>query len=762
MSQPVVPPMPTPRDRGAPAFDPSKPWELRHFFEELKFHFRQSNVVDEATMKKHALQFADCDTVELWEILPEFADTAKMYQDFVDAVYKLYPGFDSERWWVIADMDKLVGETSWVGILSLVDLGKYHREFMAIMTFLIVKNHILPTKQSCVFVCGFPLEIWNRVAHHLQLKLPDHFPNNPYTLEEIHDTVCFVLHGTALYALVYNDQRQAAQTSTAVTKVEPTIKTEDFTTLLDVMKQVVSKMGNQGNQSKPSPPRDLHCHFCSGGHFKNSCNILKEYIWDGKCILCNDGHIALLGRHFIPGMIAGKTFKDHLDEWLWQNPDPTPTPTTNSLLLDVFPNPITASFQLMADDCIHSLEKELFALCSRQEKGIHMWAQKAHEPETGKEALSECKVSKPLSTPQQSEVPITKEVTNDVNQPPTHPFVKAKDMTYSPPSSDNVAVKLKPPPVKKPEVMYRTSALISDPQVASDIYSWTMNSQITLTQCKLLSLLPEVRSQVCEATSNWWVPQVSMQTAPTNQDFVDAITSIEPEDEERDRAWCEVTRFDAMPAAYQSAVYCSTFDNQTCTYGNTEPLPGSTIIKDPYEVFLSTTPVGRHPNLLTVAKESFSLCSILLLINHHLFIESILDPGSQVISMAKEACHSLGLIYDLEVKLSMQSANGKIDKTLGLVHNVPIQIGEIMLYLQFHIVQNPVYDILLGRPFDVLVESIVCNFENESQMVTIHDLNTGKTAMVPTFMHRMHLCTCHPSPDFCDLRIWSAIKEMSH
>ena len=71
-------------------------------------------------------------------------------------------------------------------------------------------------------------------------------------------------------------------------------------------------------------------------------------------------------------MIAGKTFKDHLDEWLWQNPDPTPTPTTNSLLLDVFPNPITASFQLMADDCIHSLEKELFALCSHQEKGIHM------------------------------------------------------------------------------------------------------------------------------------------------------------------------------------------------------------------------------------------------------------------------------------------------------------------------------------------------------------------------------------------------------
>ena len=47
-------------------------------------------------MKKHALRFVDCDTVELWEILPEFANTSVPYQDFVDAVYKLYPGSDAE------------------------------------------------------------------------------------------------------------------------------------------------------------------------------------------------------------------------------------------------------------------------------------------------------------------------------------------------------------------------------------------------------------------------------------------------------------------------------------------------------------------------------------------------------------------------------------------------------------------------------------------------------------------------------------------
>ena len=194
-----------------------------------------------------------------------------------------------------------------------------------------------------------------------------------------------------------------------------------------------------------------------------------------------------------------------------------------------------------------------------------------------------------------------------------------------------------------------------------------MNLQITLTQHELLSLSPEVRSQVCEATSNRRVPWVSTQTAPTNQNFVDVIMSIESEEEEGDRAQHDATRLDAMPAAYQSMVYSSMLDNQTHTYSNAKPPPGSTIIKDPYEVFLSTTLVGCCPNLLTVTKESSALCSILPLINHHLFVESILDPSSQVISMAEEACHSLGLIYDPKVKLSMQSTNSKIDEMLGLM-----------------------------------------------------------------------------------------------
>ena len=85
--------------------------------------------------------------------------------------------------------------------------------------------------------------------------------------------------------------------------------------------------------------------------------------------------------------------------------------------------------------------------------------------------------------------------------------------------------------------------------------------------------------------------------------------------------------------------------------------------------------------------------------------------------MSDSICNELALIYDPEVVLNMQSTNGEIDKSLGLACNVPFLIGDITLYLQVHIIRNPAYDVLLGRPFDILTESIVKNCANEDQTI---------------------------------------------
>ena len=64
-----------------------------------------------------------------------------------------------------------------------------------------------------------------------------------------------------------------------------------------------------------------------------------------------------------------------------------------------------------------------------------------------------------------------------------------------------------------------------------------------------------------------------------------------------------------------------------------------------------------------------------------------------------------------------------------------LQIGEITLYVQIHIIRKPAYDILLGRPFDILTESVVRNFANEDQTLTIRDPNSGQRVTVPTIAH---------------------------
>jgi len=83
----------------------------------------------------------------------------------------------------------------------------------------------------------------------------------------------------------------------------------------------------------------------------------------------------------------------------------------------------------------------------------------------------------------------------------------------------------------------------------------------------------------------------------------------------------------------------------------------------------------------------------------------------------------------------MVSANRGVDQLLGILHNIPFLVGNIMLYLQVHVLWAPAYDILLGHPFDVLMQSVVCNFSNENQTVTILDPNTGHRATVPMIPH---------------------------
>ncbi|THU79300.1 hypothetical protein K435DRAFT_698101, partial [Dendrothele bispora CBS 962.96] len=47
-------------------------------------------------------------------------------------------------------------------------------------------------------------------------------------------------------------------------------------------------------------------------------------------------------------------------------------------------------------------------------------------------------------------------------------------------------------------------------------------------------------------------------------------------------------------------------------------------------------------------------------------------------------------------------------------------------------INEPAYEVLLGRPFDCLTESTVQNDREGGQRIMIKDPNTGRRAVIPT------------------------------
>ncbi|KAJ7182332.1 hypothetical protein C8R43DRAFT_868619 [Mycena crocata] len=345
----------------------------------------------------------------------------------------------------------------------------------------------------------------------------------------------------------------------------------------------------------------------------------------------------------------------------------------------------TTTFQLSEDERIRSLEREIFALRTRaQARRAAAAGEPVESPEQPIRAASPPATTPAPATPPPTSPTILRRQNHAPDPPasqPEHPFANTRDAAYAPPRDRNVGARPNPAQAKKPDAAYRTNAPIYDEKIASTVFDRSMDTQVTLTQRELLS--PEVRSQVREATT-------SRRVAPASKD---------------------------KPAAAPVGQFAH------------ELPPDAFVVPDPYECYFNS---GEIPDDLVVSMESSAIRSIVPIVDNRVQVESIVDGGSQIIAMSESICHELGLPYDPRIVLKMQSANGSISPSLGLARNVPFRIGDITLYLQVHVVRNPAYDILLGRPFDVLTQSVVRNYSDENQTITICDPNTGKVATVPT------------------------------
>src|SRR6202789_2536789 len=114
---------------------------------------------------------------------------------------------------------------------------------------------------------------------------------------------------------------------------------------------------------------------------------------------------------------------------------------------------------------------------------------------------------------------------------------------------------------------------------------------------------------------------------------------------------------------------------------------GSVVVSDPVMQYLNALAPGEKPKTVIVAAESHALRTVYPLINRVGEVESLLDPGSQIVSMSRTVAVKLEVSWDPDITVQMQSANNTLERTLGLAKNVPFLFVTITVYLQVHVIE---------------------------------------------------------------------------
>src|SRR5207244_3125822 len=92
----------------------------------------------------------------------------------------------------------------------------------------------------------------------------------------------------------------------------------------------------------------------------------------------------------------------------------------------------------------------------------------------------------------------------------------------------------------------------------------------------------------------------------------------------------------------------------------------------------------------------------------------------------------LGTALSTDTLLKMQSSNGTLATTAGLLRDFPFKIGPITFHVQVQVTDDLPCEILLGRPFFSLTNAVTVDYEDGSMDLELTDPNSGRKIRVPT------------------------------
>ena len=128
-----------------------------------------------------------------------------------------------EQQYTISGLQQLILDQAHQQISSEQELGKYYRDFRLLSHNLIKMCRISWQKQVCPFLAGLQPSLVSRINFQLKAKLLDHFPLDPYKIENIYDATLYTLRSQPSASSV-PPSRNNVSLLTQPSKTSPSLK----------------------------------------------------------------------------------------------------------------------------------------------------------------------------------------------------------------------------------------------------------------------------------------------------------------------------------------------------------------------------------------------------------------------------------------------------------------------------------------------------------------------------------------------------------
>ncbi|KAE9392523.1 hypothetical protein BT96DRAFT_1056887 [Gymnopus androsaceus JB14] len=470
-----------------------------------------------------------------------------------------------------------------------------------------------------------------------------------------------------------------------------------FESKLDQLSQVVASLTQlmtqmvKGGESSPSssssgfrppkPNRSNKCFWdnCDSTKFDN-CVDLSEWVSKGRVERDENGFVQLKGGQRLPRI--QRYTEDHPSEksWLLESPQVTTGPLAG---VDGFQGP---SMLAKAASYMASPVDEEQQEAERRKPTIKTYLIKRR-----RSLYRNPNLNLLLADPEPSQpIPPVPGPTR-----PPKPIIGKLPPNYVPPQERTVGV-----PPKDDVRNFRYRAPIETEAAVERVVQAGLSSVVSIRQDDLLAIAPEYRRRVKE--------NVTSRRIGIDGNLLE---DIEP-------TYLLESSKSLSPSRSQ---YC---ENNSLPFALKDP-------PDPVAVFFQEFGDAVEGDGFYVAKESASIRGINALIGER-SVHCVADSGCSIVAMSDATSNALGLSFDPKRRIPLQSANGKTDWTLGTAKDVPFRFNDIIAFLQVHIVDSPAYDVLLGRPFEILTQAHIKNFLSGDQHYTLTDPNTDKVVTIPT------------------------------